>query len=485
MICGGTPTVLWLVVALGHRRAAMALPLLLVGGAGRQSRSSIRHCNGLPALFWTIALYAAVTMVPHLAAGRRWRVDADPVRQLWHLRRRLSSSTRYLAAANAGHWDRFAACTYRPVARPPAAWLAAGPNRGRGFFGCDQGRVNQSGADARSRSASPASAMLPPSFVDYALRWRRGNPGLPDAARGCEFRLQDRSGRGTPGGNREPHLRRGVAGGRNVWAERRSEEGRGTHRRAIVQANQAGGGNQGARNEQQQSTGARAIVGQIVLVWPFIAFIGVSFRWPSYPHGPRSGAHQTLEFQPPRQTGIRLSSNERRRARQPATEHAGAGALPTRTSPVTVELTSTAHWPIATWPAKWSRATVPHLSITVSRYRLAAPTAGPARPTMPVPGFAICTRCHVVIIAWPRFWSSTLIPRKAVLPCNEYDAPAAQRRRRATTVVAPYHRDRYAHSCCRYWVPPRWHARGCGSACWRSADRGCFRLLLCCRARRW
>src|SRR5512133_481489 len=85
-------------------------------------------------------------------------------------------------------------------------------------FGCDHGARIETVASRDTLTFSLACAgMLPPSFVEYALRG--GADGVVVATcreGGCEFRLGERWTAQRLDGEREPHLRRTVPA--NRWA---------------------------------------------------------------------------------------------------------------------------------------------------------------------------------------------------------------------------------------------------------------------------
>jgi coenzyme F420-reducing hydrogenase delta subunit len=99
--------------------------------------------------------------------------------------------------------------------------LAAG--RRRVVFGCDHGaRVATLDAPPVLAFSLPCVAMLPPSFVEYALREGATDVVVAGCREGgCEFRLGQVWMAQRLAGAREPHLRREVAAARwrAVWAD--------------------------------------------------------------------------------------------------------------------------------------------------------------------------------------------------------------------------------------------------------------------------
>jgi coenzyme F420-reducing hydrogenase delta subunit len=79
-------------------------------------------------------------------------------------------------------------------------------------FGCDHGARLDALASRDTLTFSLACAgMLPPSFVEYALRGGADGVVISTCREGgCEFRLGERWTAQRLGGDREPHLRRAV-----------------------------------------------------------------------------------------------------------------------------------------------------------------------------------------------------------------------------------------------------------------------------------
>ncbi len=94
-------------------------------------------------------------------------------------------------------------------------------------FGCDQGAnvAKLAGKDITNFSLI-CTGMLPPSFIDYALRGGAAGVLVTGCrAGGCAFRLGNRWTQERLGGTREPHLRAGPWGKvlRVAWADRGEE----------------------------------------------------------------------------------------------------------------------------------------------------------------------------------------------------------------------------------------------------------------------
>ena len=89
--------------------------------------------------------------------------------------------------------------------------------------GCDHGaRVEELAGGQRLVLTLPCSGMLPPSFVEYALRLGAASVLVSGCREGgCEFRLGPRWTAARLQGEREPHLRStvGAAGWHTVWAD--------------------------------------------------------------------------------------------------------------------------------------------------------------------------------------------------------------------------------------------------------------------------
>jgi ferredoxin/coenzyme F420-reducing hydrogenase delta subunit len=104
-----------------------------------------------------------------------------------------------------------------------AAWPRAGSS-GLVIFGCEQGALASSTADADTIVLSlPCLAMLPPSFIDFALRRGAAGVVLAGCREGdCAFRFGDALVRERITGRREPHLRGTVMRSRvaTLWAGR-------------------------------------------------------------------------------------------------------------------------------------------------------------------------------------------------------------------------------------------------------------------------
>ncbi len=252
-----TPALLWAFVALAF---AMLLMLPLVGRR-RQAPVAVvdpEHCNGCRRCFDDCP-YAAVTMVAHSGgvAGRAMaKVDADLCASCGICVGACPSSTPFRGS------ERLVTGIDLPDApidalrdRLRRALQAVAPGTAVVVYGCDQGANVNALADAGTIAFSlRCVGVLPPSFVDYALR--DGAAAVVVAGcrdRGCEYRLGSRWTGERMAGSREPHLRRSAQSGRMalVPAERGEEQ---RIADAIValrgKGAEAGGGKPGQRYEQ-------------------------------------------------------------------------------------------------------------------------------------------------------------------------------------------------------------------------------------------
>ncbi len=183
------------------------------------------NCNGCRRCFDDCP-YAAVTMLPHpLRATRQMAsVNADlcascgicvgacpsstPFRSLSELVTGIDMPSQPIGALRRALREKLGALREAP---------------GIVVFGCDRGaRVGALDAPDVVHLSLMCTGMLPPSFVEYALR--DGAAGvLVSACRagGCEFRLGQRWTEARLGGTREPHLRASVPRERvaTAWAD--------------------------------------------------------------------------------------------------------------------------------------------------------------------------------------------------------------------------------------------------------------------------
>ncbi len=206
------------------------LPLLPQGAVAPVAEVHPDNCNGCRRCFEDCP-YAAIVMVPHPVG--------IPGRQLAQVIPNLCASCGICAGSCPSSTPfRGAAELVTGIDMPqmPIGELRRALDRGlaqlRGengivVFGCDQGAnvASLAGKDLASFSLI-CTGMLPPSFVEYALRG--GAAGvLVSGCRmgGCAFRLGNRWTEERLAGTREPHLRASLAGKavRIAWAERGEE----------------------------------------------------------------------------------------------------------------------------------------------------------------------------------------------------------------------------------------------------------------------
>lgn len=208
----------------------LVLPILSRGAAQPVAEVHSDNCNGCRRCFEDCP-YAAIVMVPH--------PDGIPGRQLARVIPGLCASCGICAGSCPS------STPFRSVARlvtgidmpqMPIGKLRQDLERGLAqlesknrivVFGCDQGAnvANLAGKDVASFSLI-CIGMLPPSFVEYALRG--GATGVMVTgcrAGGCAYRLGNRWTEERLTGAREPHLRGNVPGEalRIAWAERGEE----------------------------------------------------------------------------------------------------------------------------------------------------------------------------------------------------------------------------------------------------------------------
>jgi ferredoxin/coenzyme F420-reducing hydrogenase delta subunit len=193
-------------------RATAPVPVAVVDPA---------NCNGCRRCFDDCP-YAAVTMVPHpnQRVGRQMaRVDADLCASCGICVGACPSSTPFRSAAEL--------VTGIDMPSSPIGVLRNQLQQGLAglsgehkivVFGCDRGaRVAGLAAPDVAPFSLMCTGMLPPSFVEYALR-DGASAVLVSGCRenGCEFRLGQRWSAARLAGTREPHLRGSVP--RERWA---------------------------------------------------------------------------------------------------------------------------------------------------------------------------------------------------------------------------------------------------------------------------
>ena len=192
------------------------------------------NCNGCRRCFEDCP-YAAVVMVPHPSgiAGRQLaQVIPDLCASCGICAGACPSSTPFRSAAEL--------VTGIDMPQMPIDGLRSDLERGlaqfeggKGIvvFGCDQGgRVATLAGKDLVRISLICTGMLPPSFVEYALRGGAAGVLVTGCREGgCAFRLGNRWTEERLAGMREPHLRAIVQGKvlRIAWADRGEEVGLG------------------------------------------------------------------------------------------------------------------------------------------------------------------------------------------------------------------------------------------------------------------
>jgi coenzyme F420-reducing hydrogenase delta subunit/ferredoxin len=190
----------------------LALPFLPQPARAPVARVDPANCNGCRRCFVDCP-YAAVTMLPHPNGkpGKELaRVDADLCIGCGICAGACPSSTPFRSAAELVTGIDMPQLTVGTLRRRLQQGLGAlQAERPIVVFGCDRGaRVEPlAGADVAAFSLICAG-MLPPSFVDYALRDGAAGVLVSGCAEGtCEFRLGQRWAAERLQGRREPHLR--------------------------------------------------------------------------------------------------------------------------------------------------------------------------------------------------------------------------------------------------------------------------------------
>ena len=177
------------------------------------------NCNGCKRCFVDCP-YAAVTMVPH----PDWQTPGRPIRQLAQVNADLCAScgicvgacpsaTPFRGGAELLTGIDMPQQPLDAVRRQLEAGLAALRGERRYFvIGCDQGpSVAPHAGDDVTTLSLICAGMLPPSFVDYALRCGATGVVVTGCRDGdCAFRFGQRWTEERLRGEREPHLRASV-----------------------------------------------------------------------------------------------------------------------------------------------------------------------------------------------------------------------------------------------------------------------------------
>ncbi|WP_042422347.1 hydrogenase iron-sulfur subunit [Comamonas granuli] len=188
------------------------------------------HCSGCARCFDDCP-YSAITMVPHPNGKRGMRlaeVRADLCASCGICAGACPSSTPFRSAEHLVTGIDMPQWPVNDLRQQLVAQLRAMPGPRRlVVFGCDQGARVRTAADDVLHFGLVCAGMLPPSFVEYALR--AGADGVLISgcrAGGCEFRLGQRWTAERLTGAREPHLRRSVPAERwrTAWCDPGDEQ---------------------------------------------------------------------------------------------------------------------------------------------------------------------------------------------------------------------------------------------------------------------
>ncbi len=221
-----SPGLVWFLVA-GSLLLLMALPFI----PARSLKVPIAlvdaaNCNGCRRCFADCP-YAAVTMVPHpnLKIGKELaQVNPDLCASCGICAGACPSSTPFRSVAELVTGIDMPQLTVQTLrTRLREGIEAVHAERPIVVFGCDHG---VSVDDLHDGDVIPLSllcaGMLPPSFIDYALRDGAAGVIVSGCGEGgCEYRLGQRWAAERLEGRREPHLRGSVPADRlaTVWAE--------------------------------------------------------------------------------------------------------------------------------------------------------------------------------------------------------------------------------------------------------------------------
>lgn len=191
----------------------LALPFLPQPARAPVAVVDAANCNGCRRCFADCP-YAAITMVPH-PNGRRGRelaqVDADLCASCGICAGACPSSTPFRSVAELVTGIDMPQLSVATLRRRLQQGLSALHSaRPIVVFGCDRGvRVDALAAADVAPLSLICAGMLPPSFVDYALRDGAAGVLVSGCAEaGCEFRLGQRWAAQRLSGQREPRLRR-------------------------------------------------------------------------------------------------------------------------------------------------------------------------------------------------------------------------------------------------------------------------------------
>lgn len=226
----------WAAVALAIG-GLFALPWLHRRARAQVAVVDPAHCNGCRRCVEDCP-YAAITMAPHPNGRSQLAVvDPDLCASCGICVGSCPSSTPFRGAAALVTGIDMPQWPIDALRRRLAAGLAA--MRGEQptvVFGCDCGaRVDAVAGPGVLALSLPCTGMLPPAFVEYALRAGAGSVLVAGCRPGaCEFRLGQRWARERLDGAREPHLRRAVD--RTRWATAWADAGDEDRLHAALQA---------------------------------------------------------------------------------------------------------------------------------------------------------------------------------------------------------------------------------------------------------
>jgi coenzyme F420-reducing hydrogenase delta subunit/Pyruvate/2-oxoacid:ferredoxin oxidoreductase delta subunit len=208
----------------------LALPALPHGAAAPVAEVHPEHCNGCRRCFEDCP-YTAIVMVPHPGGipGRQLaQVIPDLCAGCGICAGSCPSSTPFRSTAELVSGIDMPQMPIGRLRRSLDRGLAQleGKN-GMVVFGCDQGAKVSSlaGKDLASFSLI-CTGMLPPSFIEYALRGGAAGVLVTGCrAGGCAYRLGNRWAEERLAGTRVPHLRARPPGNvlRVAWADRGEE----------------------------------------------------------------------------------------------------------------------------------------------------------------------------------------------------------------------------------------------------------------------
>ena len=221
--------VVWTFV-IGATAFLFLLPALPHAAAAPVAEVHPDNCNGCRRCFEDCP-YAAIVMVPHPSGipGRQLaQVIPDFCASCGICAGSCPSSTPFRSTVKLVTGIDMPQMPIDRLRRALEAALAQfeGDN-GIVVFGCDQGAnvASLAGKDLASFSLV-CTGMLPPTFVEYALRGGAAGVLVTGCrAGGCAFRLGNRWTEERLAGTREPHMRASAAGKalRTAWAERGEE----------------------------------------------------------------------------------------------------------------------------------------------------------------------------------------------------------------------------------------------------------------------